>query len=256
MKIVLAGSGNVATVLGRMIHAAGHSILQVISRDEGHAKQLAGEWGSAYGDLHTQINKSADLCIIAVKDHAIDPVSRLIHAGTKPIVHTAGSVSKDVLRPASTNYGVIYPLQSLRKEVAPGQPVPLLVDGNTTETITFLQDFALSISEKVALAGDEERLKMHLAAVVVSNFTNHLYALAEGYCRKEKIDFKLLVPLIEETAQRVAVESPAAMQTGPAIRKDKLTIEKHLALLASDPAFRDIYLLLSNSISDLHPSKD
>jgi len=256
MKIVLVGSGNVATVLGRMIHSGGHSICQVISRDATHAKRLGDEWGAAYGDLTTPIDPSTDLCIIAVKDHAIEAVSQLIRTRTITVVHTAGSVSKEILRPISTNYGVIYPLQSLRKEIVPGQPVPLLVDGNSTDTITFLQDFALSISTKVAIAGDEERLKMHLAAVVVSNFTNHLYALAGDYCKKQDLDFKLLIPLIEETAHRVAAESPATMQTGPAIRKDKATIEKHLDMLESDPKFREIYRLLSKSISDHHPSKD
>lgn len=253
MKIVLVGSGNVATVLGRMIHAAGHTIRQVISRDAAHAKRLADEWGVAFGDIKATIYPSADLYLIAINDQAIESVCQFIQTGSRPVVHTAGSVSREILSPVSSNYGVIYPLQSLRKEIAPGQPVPLLVDGNSTETITFLQDFALSISADVALAGDEERLKMHLAAVVVSNFANHLYALAEDYCKKQDLDFKLLVPLIWETAQRIAAESPAAMQTGPAIRKDNATIEKHLAMLESDPKFRDIYMLLSKSISDHHP---
>ena len=43
MKVVLVGSGNVATVLGKVIHNAGHEIVQVLSRNENHAKELAKE---------------------------------------------------------------------------------------------------------------------------------------------------------------------------------------------------------------------
>ena len=97
-------------------------------------------------------------------------------------------------------------------------------------------------------AGDNARAKLHVAAVVVSNFTNHLYKLAEDYCRKEGLDFKQLLPLIEETALRLKSTSPSAAQTGPALRHDKETIQKHLSLLAAHPQLKNMYLLLTESI--------
>ena len=48
----------------------------------------------------------------------------------KLVLHTAGSVSKDVLKNISYNYGVLYPLQSLRKESHEIPEIPFLVDGN------------------------------------------------------------------------------------------------------------------------------
>lgn len=255
MRIVLIGSGNVATVLGRMIRRAGHPILRVISREAGHARLLAQDLDCEYGTFADQFDDPAQLYIIAVKDEAIAAIGDQFHTGSRTVVHTAGSVSKDVLKGISSNYGVIYPLQSLRKEVEPSQPVPLLIDGNSSETITLLQDFAGTISGDVALATDEVRLKMHVAAVVVSNFTNHLYTLAEDYCKKEKVDFKLLAPLIEETAHRVAHASPAMLQTGPAARKDTHTIEKHLALLDDHQSLQHIYRMLTESIMERSSKK-
>ena len=38
------------------------------------------------------------------------------------------------------------------------------------------------------------------------------------------------------------------MQTGPAIRDDQNTIEKHLDFLNEYPAFQDLYQQLTNSI--------
>ena len=97
-------------------------------------------------------------------------------------------------------------------------------------------------------ADDQKRLRIHLAAVIVNNFTNHLYALAEQFCLKEEIAFDLLRPLIEETAFGISRMAPNEAQTGPAIRHDNTTIEQHLKLLESHPGLRNFYLAFTESI--------
>jgi hypothetical protein len=92
------------------------------------------------------------------------------------------------------------------------------------------------------------RVKLHLAAVMVNNFTNHLYALMETYCREEGLDFHLLLPLIKETASRLDDVSPSKTQTGPAVRNDTTTIEKHLDLLQKYPQLKRMYELFTESI--------
>jgi len=248
MRVVIIGSGNVATVLGRLLKKKGHEIIQVISRTADHAKTLAKELNSVFSDYEGSIDKSADLYLFAVNDSALYDINKTIHLGNKLILHTAGSVPKDVLKDVSVNYGVLYPLQSLRKEMDYPHDIPFLVDGNTEETITFIEDFAKTISGLVSKANDEERLKLHVAAVIVSNFTNHLYVLAEQFCKKEKVDFTLLAPLIKETAERVSICSPADVQTGPAVRNDIFTLDKHLRLLSNHPKLKYIYLKLTDSI--------
>jgi predicted short-subunit dehydrogenase-like oxidoreductase (DUF2520 family) len=248
MQIVIIGSGNVATVLGRLCKRSGHEILQVISRNAAHAKVLADELGCAYADYNGKMNEHAWLYLLAVADTALEELNSKFDPGNKLILHTAGSVSKNVLKDISHNYGVLYPLQSLRKEMTYETEIPFLIDGNTEETITVIEDFAKSLSSVVSKANDEERLKLHVAAVVVSNFTNHLYVLAEAFCKKEQIDFKLLVPLIIETAERVQNISPSLAQTGPAVRNDMVTIEKHLGMLSGEPRLKSIYIKLTESI--------
>src|SRR5690606_7189543 len=110
-----------------------------------------------------------------------------------------------------------------------------------------LRDFAGTLSASTGEANDEKRMKLHVAAVVSSNFVNHLYALAEDYCRKEELDFPLLYPLIRETAVRLRSFSPAALQTGPAVRGDAPTITRHLALLNTHPELQELYRLLTAS---------
>lgn len=249
MDIVIIGSGNVAAVLGRKFRAAGHQIVQVVSRNAKAASELAYEWDTESTNYKSTINRLADVYIIAVSDDAIGEVADELKLPGKVVAHTAASVSKEVLQKVTAHYGVFYPLQSLRTEM-PGLPdIPVFVDGSDDLTITRLKALAQSISpEQVAEAGTEDRIKMHVAAVLVSNFTNHLYKLAADYCRKEGLEFNQLQPLIEETALRLKNISPGEAQTGPAIRQDEDTIQKHLELLKEYPLLKEIYSLMTKSI--------
>jgi predicted short-subunit dehydrogenase-like oxidoreductase (DUF2520 family) len=249
MDIVMIGSGNVSAVLGRKFRDAGHTIMQVYSRNASEASRLAYAWDTESTNYISLISRLADVYIIAVPDDAIDEVARDLKLPNKVVAHTAASVPMEKLREVSTHYGVFYPLQSLRKEMRTVPDIPVFFDGNDDIAKKTLEDLAQSISfEKVKKAGNEDRLKMHVAAVVAGNFTNHLYALADHYCRKEGLDFKQLLPLIRETANRIEEISPAQAQTGPAIRHDGDTIQQHLQILKDHPQLKNIYVLLTESI--------
>ena len=249
MNIVIIGSGNVAAVLGRKFRAAGHRILQVVSRNASAASALAYEWDTESTNYKSTINRNADVYIIAVKDDAIDDVTDDLKLPGKVVAHTAASVPKEVLKNVTPHYGVFYPLQSIRKEMSHLPELPLLVDGSDDMTRKLLLQLAESVSPGQSReAGEDALAKMHVAAVVVSNFPNYLYALAEEYCRREGLDFSQLWPLIVETAERVKEISPARSQTGPAARGDQETIQKHLQLLENHPKLRDIYRFLTERI--------
>ena len=249
MKVLIIGAGNVATVLGRLIKVAGHDIVQVVSRSMDNAGELAAELGCTAAVSFAKMNKDADLYIAAMSDASLNEIKENITLGDKMIVHTAGSVPMDVLKGVSSNYGVMYPLQSLSKESQCADlKIPLLIDGNNEYTLQVLQELAGSISSMVSVMKDDDRLKLHVAAVVTNNFTNHLYSLAYDFCKKEGIDFNLLQPLIEETALRLEKYPPAEIQTGPAKRKDIITLDKHLRVLNTHPQLRSIYLKMTDSI--------
>ena len=248
MNVVIIGSGNVATVLGRMLLNTRHIIVQVMSPELAHAKLLGDVLHCGYTDSFTTLNTSADLYLIAITDSVLPGLKKSLSLGNALVVHTAGAIPCDVLKGISLNYGVLYPLQSLYREMDLSLEVPLLIDGNSATTLHFIGDFARTLSSLVSVAHDEERLKLHVAAVLVNNFSNHLYAMAETYCISEQIDFNMLKPLIRETANRIATHSPSTVQTGPAQRKDRFTIEKHLSLLSKYPEIRDIYIKMTESI--------
>ncbi len=253
MDIVIIGSGNVAAILGRKFRAAGHRIVQVYSRNTNAASALAYEWDTESANYKSVINKTADLYLLAVSDDAIAEVADSLELPGKVVAHTAASVPKEVLRKVSKHYGVFYPLQTLRKEMDHLPTVPVFIDGSDESTRRKLELLAQSITtQQVVEAGDEARLKLHIAAVLVSNFVNYLYVLAETYCKKEGINFKQLLPLIEETALKIKTMPPHLAQTGPALRHDAETIQKHLALLADHPDLLPIYRLFTEQIGKMH----
>jgi predicted short-subunit dehydrogenase-like oxidoreductase (DUF2520 family) len=252
LRIVIFGTGNVATILGKRFLAADHEIVQVCGRNQLHAEELADVLSASFTTDLQHVNPNADLYVLAVSDTAVADIAYKLQLNNKLVVHTAGAVSKDVLSVCSKNYGILYPLQSLRSELNELPDIPFLVDGNTEDDLALITEFANSISNQVQQAGDEQRLKLHVAAVMVSNFTNHLYVLAKAYCLQEHVDFNMLLPLISAVAERLHDYEPAAVQTGPAVRNDEATIQKHLALLQQHPSLKIMYSMFTESIKKMH----
>jgi predicted short-subunit dehydrogenase-like oxidoreductase (DUF2520 family) len=246
MNVVIIGTGNVAAVVSTMINATQHKLLQVAGRDILKAKALASSAGAEASSLDN-IHTGADLYIIAVADAALPEVAQKLHvAGV--VAHTAGAVTKDILAGTSAEYGVLYPLQSLKVNLNDQAPVPFLIDGNNQETIAKIAAFAGSLSHQVAMADDDKRLKLHTAAVFVNNFTNYLFTVASDFCKREGLDFSLLFPLMEETVRRLRMHDPADVQTGPAIRNDLSTISRHLQVLENYPEMSELYGMLTEGI--------
>ncbi|HEY2722901.1 MAG TPA: Rossmann-like and DUF2520 domain-containing protein [Chitinophagaceae bacterium] len=254
MNIVIIGTGNVATILGKKFKEVGHHITQIFGRNAAAASKLAYQLDTKSTNYWSVIRKDADVYLIAVSDDVIQEVAKHVHLPGKVIAHTAASVGKEVLKTMSNHYGVFYPLQTLRKDLDVLPEVPIFIDASDDIARQKLEQLAFSISkEKVMVANDTDRVKMHVAAVIVNNFTNHLYKLAEDYCKKEGIDFKQLLPLIEETVHRLRSVSPSEAQTGPAIRHDEPTIRQHLSLLEKYPQLKKIYAMMTESIQSSEP---
>lgn len=248
MDIVFIGSGNVATVLARKSLEAGHRVVQVYDRNADHANKLATRLGTTSTSYISSIEKKADLTIVALRDEAVGQFTKELGEVPSVLVHTAGSLSINEVRGKNRSYGVVYPLQSMRKEIDTLPEISILLDGNQPFTIHLLKEFSFSIARTVTEANDEARFKYHLAGTLVNNFTNHLYSQAALFCEIENISFAMLQPLIEETAQRLRYTIPQNVQTGPAIRKDIFTIEKHRELLKKYPDILKLYDLFSAEI--------
>ncbi|MEO8761445.1 MAG: DUF2520 domain-containing protein [Bacteroidia bacterium] len=249
-KIVIIGAGNVATHLAKRLHKKGNEILQIVSRSEKNARELSLQINSPFVTDIKKINKQADIYILCTPDDAIEKIAKTLKLPKKLVLHTSGSVDINVLKKISNNIGVLYPLQSFSKQVKISfATVPLLIEANNTSSLQSLKTLATSLSKHVSEVNSANRLKLHLAATMVNNFTNHLYTLAYDFLDKENPNpFHLLMPLIKQSAKKIKTQKPAAVQTGPAKRGDTKTIKKHIALLKKHPNQKKVYELFTTLI--------
>lgn len=253
MNIVILGSGNIATHLGRAFKMAGQDISQVWSRDITHANALADTLAAEPIDNMFDLDRSADLFIIAVKDEAIRELALELKLSDQLLVHTSGSTGLTALEGASTKIGVFYPLQTFSKiKSVDFRQIPIIIEANNSDVLASIRAIADRLSEKVIELNSEERKTLHVAAVFACNFTNHLFGLAQELLEQKGLDYELLKPLIEETLSKIEMNDPVNVQTGPAIREDQATIEAHLELLKHNPALSELYTKLSQSIVNLH----
>ena len=249
MKVVIVGSGNVATHLSlAMASLEGIEICQVYSPTEAHAQILAERLNCDFVTNPTQIRKDADVYLFALKDQALETVIRAVPANNGLWLHTSGSMPMQVFAGYTERYGVLYPLQTFSKsrEIS-FRGIPLFIECHREEDKNYLEDLARRLSGKVCELSSEKRRSLHLAAVFACNFTNHIYALAVKLLEEQDIPADVLLPLIDETAAKIHTMPPRVAQTGPAIRYDENVINKHLAMLG-DSDMRSIYRLISQSI--------
>lgn len=250
-KIVLIGAGRIATHLGRRLKGKGLPIAQVISRTEISTRDLAAQLQASWSTDLTDILPDADWIIIAVRDDVIGEVASIIAplAPNALATHTSGGTASSVLAPHFQRYGVFYPLQSFSMAHTPiWSKIPFCVDAINPEDVLFLRKTAKTIGNLVYQVNDTQRTYLHVAAVFANNFANHCFAIAEKILDEKELPFELLHPLMEETLAKALQDSPARMQTGPAVRGDRETIKKHMRLLDSHPDWQGLYQKISDSI--------
>ena len=247
IKVVIIGSGNVAQHLIKAFSKSKKiDVAQVFSRQKESVSSLldSNKITTAFNDL-----AEADLYIIAVSDDAISKVSSQLPFGNRLVVHTSGSVSLDALDKKNRK-GSLYPLQTFSKKAAVDfSQIPVFLESENETDFDLLQKVAKIISHKVYKINSEQRKALHISAVFVNNFVNHLYQIGNEICKENNVPFEVLKPLILETANKVIKLSPEEAQTGPAIRNDRQTIAGHLDFLL-DENQKNIYKTLTQSIQN------
>lgn len=255
LNIVIIGTGNVAYhIANSMRELQTVNLIQVFNHQYSKSAKLFSKTYCC--DLVTDysaIDKTADVYIIAVKDTAIVEVAKNIKALNLKgiVVHTSGSVSLSVLENTSQNSGVYYPLQTFYKGAQiDWQQTPILIEANSKPTEIKLKRLASLVSRKVKVVDSNNRLQIHLAAVFACNFTNAMYVSAYQLIETNlsKKDTELLLPIMQNSFQKLQSVHPKNAQTGPAMRNDKLVMKKHLDLIKNNKQLTQVYKTLSDLI--------
>lgn len=247
IRLTIIGSGNVGQhLIKAFAKSEAIEIVQVFSRKKETLSAII-EYDKIVSDFSEL--KEADLYIIAVSDNAISEVSGQIPFQNQLVVHTSGAASIDTLDEKNRK-GVFYPLQTFSKNKdVDFSNLPICLEAENTFDFRVLETVAKSVSKAVFAINSEQRKALHVAAVFVNNFTNHLYQLGQEICNEHQVPFDVLKPLIQETADKINTLDPVDAQTGPARRHDSTTIETHLAFLTNENQ-KNIYKILTQSIQN------
>jgi len=251
IKVVIIGAGNVATHLYQNFNKSKQiDVIQVFNRNIEHL-DFVKDITKRVSDIEEI--QEADLYFLAIKDNAIIEIAAKLNTKKAIVAHTSGSVALEILS-GFDNYGVFYPMQTFSKNKPINfKEIPLCLEANSEKNLQFLKKVASMISDRVFEVNSEQRKALHVSAVFVNNFTNHLFTLASDFCKKEELPFEMLRPLIKETVNKLESLDPYSAQTGPAIRNDQKTISTHLEMLDDDR--KKIYTILTESIQNLHGKK-
>jgi predicted short-subunit dehydrogenase-like oxidoreductase (DUF2520 family) len=248
IAVSFIGSGNVAYQLAPALKNCGYNIEKIIARNPKTGKSLAKKVGATYTNDFSSIEDITGIIIIAVNDDAIaDVVNKLPAFKKMLVIHTSGATDIEVLSKFK-NRGVLWQIQTIQaRSKVDFKKVPLVVEANNPTSKKQVIQLAKSLSNEVHSLTSEQRRVLHLGAVFVNNFPNHLYFLAEQLLKKHKLPFSIYAPLILSTAHN-GIENPKLAQTGPAKRNDKKSMTNHLSIL-DENNMKKIYKLLSESIT-------
>lgn len=254
MKVTLIGAGNLATQLGKSLKKAGVIISQVYSRTEDSARTLGELLETEWVTDVTQVHDEADIYIFSVKDSVLcDLISEVCKGrGDKLFLHTAGSMPMSCFEGKALRYGVFYPMQtfSKAKDVC-FENIPVFIEGDSAETEEVIRSFANMLSKRVIRLSSADRKYLHLAAVWACNFTNYCYMVASDILSEHDIPFDVMLPLINETTEKIQNICPKAAQTGPAVRGDKNVMSQQLELMSDREDLQELYKMLSKGINPL-----
>lgn len=245
LSITILGTGNLATHLFQAFNNAKNiEIQQVYGRNKKALKAFEAHGTTTSFSLKDLL--PSDIYVLSISDDSISEVSKSLSKREGLIVHTSGAVSLTAIK--GDRKGVFYPLQTFTKgKKVDFTEIPICVEAENKNDLQLLQSLGRSISQIVCEISTEQRQKLHLSAVLVNNFPNHLFHLAQSICDENNIPFSLLKPLIFETVNKIRHLSPEEAQTGPAKRDDIMTMQRHMDQL-QDPLQKKIYQLLSESI--------
>ena len=252
-RIFILGAGRAGRSLARALRGGGVSVVGLHGRHAERAEGItAGPPPEALG--------RATCVLVTVRDAQLDGALAFLAtaslAAKAVVLHASGSADPPKLadlRAAGHPCGTFHPLVALSDPTNAPQTLRgawIGVDGD---------EDARRLSERLAAAAGAhvlripagEKPRYHAAAVFASNFPTVLMGLAEELLRDVGIPAEVarqaLHPLFASAVENMRSGGGASALTGPIVRGDVDTIDRHLRALRAHPDTLDAYRALSHA---------
>ena len=250
MKIVVIGSGKVATWFGEVLFKNKQEIIQIYSRNISNAKILADKINSTAIDDLKKINTSADVYILAVKDDAVEKVISDLPPLKGLVINTSGSMDISILKNVSGSFGVMWPVVSVTNPMNNDNEFVMSVEASDDHSLQQVEKISSLFTNQIYKLTTAQRQVLHLSAVFGNNFTNYFITIAQDLLTENNIHPSILQPMLRNMVKQYDKLPAEQLQTGPAKRKDTGTMQRHIHLLQNKPEWQMLYKLISENIRE------
>lgn len=247
ISVSIIGSG----ALSRSLFAAMSSLSSIAFKGVfGRNKEDATHFGRYWITQWKKVLQS-DLILLAVPDDSIVALYERLDGFKGTVAHCSGITP--LIQRTTGDSGVFYPLNSFNKTLTTElKSTPIFIEASSEQSQILLEQIAQALSPKVTPLSSDSRAKLHLAAVIGQNFSNHMYALSERYCSEQGLDFEWIKPMLKGSLISALQSNAIETQSGPAKRNDLKTLEKHRALLKDHLTLLELYHSMTASIQQLY----
>ena len=276
LTVALVGAGKLAGFLVPALAEAGYRVTEIVTREQRGsmmpARALARPVGAQVATVRAA-SLDADVVWFAVPDSEIGRAAekvarRMEEMGAKSPrprfgFHSSGAVGSrklDSLRRAGVAVASVHPLMTFVGGAPPSlRQVPFAVEGDTA-AVRLARRMVRELGGESFVLAEKQKAAYHAWATMTSPlFLAYLVALEEaareaGLGRKEAR--RMSLPIVRQTIENYARRGPAKSFSGPFIRGDVETVEKHLALLKRSPKVQAVYAALARVALDGLPVRN
>jgi predicted short-subunit dehydrogenase-like oxidoreductase (DUF2520 family) len=246
-KVAIVGAGKVGSVLARTLYSCGYQLVGILSSTLESADKLATELGTLAGTKMADLVQNAQMILITTPDRCIGEVVEQIAKDNgfksgQVVMHASGGLPVEILQPAREQgafVGCMHPLQSFANkehtsEILSG--VYFALSGQD-EMITQAKKMVEDFGGRSFIILDKDKALYHAAACIASNYTVSLMHWASQIYSRFGLSSEeasaALLPLLQGTVRNIREMGATQGLTGPISRGDSITVEAHLAALAS-----------------------
>lgn len=251
--VTIIGAGSLGSVLQQFFSTGPFRLQSVYNSKTGTHFTPKGEVNLSASSPQSS-GEIGDWIFITTPDDLISEIAEQISRIEAPwnqkiVIHCSGALFSDELRAVSSlgaSVVAMHPIQSFRhgdsRERLKGIFVTLEGDDKAIEQLTPVVE---AMGAHPVPASKDQKRSLHIAAVMVSNYTVALMHAAESLLSESGLHegMSMLEPLVRQTIRNIFEKGPSESLTGPVARGDLDTVSTHLKSLSGSEA-ESLYRIL------------
>ncbi len=268
-QIAIVGPGNLGTALAVSLRNAGYSIETVIAHSRGESLRKAQRLARRV-DGHARVDMAgakAQLIWLCVPDaeiaRAAQALAEIAPWKGRVVLHSSGALTSDELRPLQRRGAAVGSLHPLMTFVLGSLPsfagLPFAIEGDTA-AVRIARQIVRDLGGQANSIRRKDKAAYHAWGTFASPLLTALLATMERIAEiagvNRTVARRRMMPILRQTlANYNALGAPDSF-SGPIIRGDIETIRRHLRVLKSVPAAREVYSSLARAALQYLPAKN